>query len=60
MRVRAIARFKGIRLKGTAKRYANELVLLEYDELKAKIIKMFKHTVSRQQIYRQLHSRTFK
>ncbi|XP_037809209.1 uncharacterized protein LOC119601985 [Lucilia sericata] len=46
------------RLEGTAKKYANNLGLVDYDELKVKLINMFRRTVSRQEIYRQLRTRT--
>ncbi|XP_065356322.1 uncharacterized protein LOC135950716 [Calliphora vicina] len=48
------------RLEGSAQRYANNLGVLKYRDLKTKIVKLFKRTVSRQDVYRQLRSRTLR
>ncbi|XP_037825468.1 uncharacterized protein LOC119613515 [Lucilia sericata] len=48
------------RLEGTAKQYVTNLGLLQFDDLKARLTRMFKRTVSRQEVYRQLQQRNLK
>lgn len=43
-------------MQGTAKTFVVNLGRLPYEELKLYLIKMFKRTVSRQEVYRQLQT----
>ena len=45
------------RLCGTAKNYIFTLGSLSFDELKSKLLKIFKRTITRKQVYNQLYAR---
>lgn len=45
------------RLTGTAKNHVFNLGLMEYDLIKFNLVKLFKRTITRQEVYRQLQAR---